>query len=181
MESQHVQNLFVMTISLTPALSPRRGRNVRRDFGKLGDGIRRMIMRESKNLQTRLLLLRGEDWCKGESKAGKPSSQTQPDLLPKRLAGFRASAFPICKRSQTDAKFGCQLFMFKACSLAIFSQHFSKLLTIFARWRIHPYGLDHQMAKRVQKPPLPPVFLILIVRFNAENKKRDLYHTFSFD
>jgi hypothetical protein len=61
MESQHVQNLFVMTISLNPALSPRRGRNVRRDFGKSGDGICRMIMRESKNLQTRLLLPRGED------------------------------------------------------------------------------------------------------------------------
>jgi hypothetical protein len=29
----------------------------------------------------------------------------------------------------------------------------------FERWRIYPYGLDRQMGKSVQKPPLPPFFL----------------------
>jgi hypothetical protein len=32
--------------------------------------------------------------------------------------------------------------------------------TILAGWRIHPYGLDHQMAKRVQKGRDPPPFLV---------------------
>jgi hypothetical protein len=27
---------------------------------------------------------------------------------------------------------------------------------VLAGVRIHPYALDHQMAKGVQKPPLPP-------------------------
>jgi hypothetical protein len=58
--------MFVVTTSLTPALSPRRGRNVRRVFGMLGDGIGRMIFRESENVQRRLLLPGGEGRDEGE-------------------------------------------------------------------------------------------------------------------
>ena len=65
MASQRVQKMFGLTTSLTPALSLRRGGNVRCVFGMPGDGIGRTIIRESENAQRRLLLLGGEGWDEG--------------------------------------------------------------------------------------------------------------------
>jgi hypothetical protein len=53
-----------MTSALTPALSPRRGRIVRRSFKNLSDGIGRTLIRKTKN-KRKLFPLLGER-IKGE-------------------------------------------------------------------------------------------------------------------
>jgi hypothetical protein len=58
--SHACENKFMMTTVLTPALSSRRGRNVRCGFGMSGDGIGRTIIREPENVQRRLLLPGGD-------------------------------------------------------------------------------------------------------------------------
>jgi hypothetical protein len=50
-----------MTSALAPALSPRRGRIVRRSFENLYDGIGRMLIRKTRDKRKPFPLLGGED------------------------------------------------------------------------------------------------------------------------
>jgi hypothetical protein len=79
--------------------------------------------------------------------------------FPEPTIRLRPVPLPILKRSQTDAQPPRQRFIAYHELAPIFSQHFRQWRMVFlAGWRIHPYSLDHQMAKGVQKPPLLPMF-----------------------
>jgi hypothetical protein len=41
------------------------------------------------------------------------------------------------------------------------------MVAVLAGVRIHPYALDHQMAKGVQKPPLPPPICHIFTRWRV--------------
>jgi hypothetical protein len=86
------------------------------------------------------------------------ASQKLIDLRPEGLAGLAAVVFPVFERSGADSEFRCNLPLSRARSQSPVQQQLAQTrLPIIEKWRIMPYGLDQQMAKRAQKEPLPPI------------------------
>ncbi len=92
------------------------------------------------------------------------ASQELTDLRPDGLGGAIAVVFPVLEASDAHSK--CFRNFILRCSQRqtfIQQQLAQWSFLVGKRWRIVPYGPDQKLAKRVQKPPLPPTFLIYVI------------------